>query len=84
MLAIFLNVIDLKELTCVFWQLLGLLEIFIKRAEERALEKMGTVEGIFETFDKGIHSIVERYRRYFLQQRFLFKFKSACEVSCSS
>ena len=84
MLSASLNVIDLKELISVYWQLLRILEIFIKKAEKSVVEKMGTDEGIFRAFEKGIEDIGESCRRYFKDKRFLFSFKSACEVSCSS
>ena len=84
MLSALLNVIDLKELIFSFWQLLEILEIFIKKAEKSVFEKMGTFEGIFRAFEKGIEDIVECYRRYFKDKSYSFSFKSACEVSCSS
>ena len=84
MFSAWLNVIDLKELISIVWQLLGILEIFIKKAEKIVFEKMGTVEGFFRAFEKGIEDVVESCRRYFKDKRYLFSFKSACEVSCSS
>ena len=81
MLSALLTVIDLKKLISIFWQLLGILEIFIKKAEKSVIEKMGTDEDIFRAFEKGIEDIVESCRRHFKRKRFLSTFKSACKVS---
>ena len=84
MLSASLNVIDLKELVSIVWQLLGILQIFVKKAEKSVVEKMGTDEGIFQAFEKGIEDIAESCRSYFKEKHYFFSFKSACEVSCSS
>ena len=82
-MASLLKPIDCFKHMSVFGELLGILEIFVGKVKEAALESMDVFQSIFEAFEKGIENIMQIIKNCILKKRSTLKFDSACEVSFS-
>jgi len=79
-MASLLNYIDCFKHMSVFGELLGILEIFVGKVKEAALESMDVFQSIFEAFEKGIEDVMQIIKNCILNKRFTLKFDSACEL----